>query len=99
MSGEIRRSWGVPFAALSAAAFALGFLFHHQALRAAESEAARKEIGSCCHPAEGPSDQPAAASASKETRSRAALAAGVLLLGVAVAPAAFSRGGNGPRTS
>lgn len=90
MNRTIRRVWGAPFAVLSVAAFGLGALFHHQAVDAAASEAARKELGSCCHPAEETSAQSATESKTRENRSKIALAAGVLLLGAAVVPAALA---------
>ncbi len=96
MTGRIRRAWGLPFAVLSAAAFGLGVLFHQQALRAAASEAARQELGSCCHPAEESPTKAAAESRSKETLAKVALSLGVLLLGAAVVPAALAKDETGP---
>jgi hypothetical protein len=79
----------VPFAILAVAAFALGVLFHHQALEAAVSEAARKELGSCCNPVPAVPGT-ANESSQKERRSKAAIVAGLVLLGAAVAPAALA---------
>ena len=91
MNSRIRRVWGVPFGILSVGAFALGLLFHHQALAAAASEAARQELGSCCHPAPAAANRAASESKSRETRSKASLVASLLFLAAAVAPAALSR--------
>ena len=79
MTGGIRKFWGAPFAVLSVAAFGAGVFFHQQALQAAASEAARQELGSCCHPAEA-APAPASAPAGKETRSKLALGAGLSTL-------------------
>jgi len=78
-------------AVLAVGAFVLGGVLHHQALEATASEAARKELGSCCHPGEAA----AAVSRSevpteKERRAKIALTSGLLLLGAAVLPAAFA---------
>jgi hypothetical protein len=86
--------WGVPLAALSLSAFVLGALFHHQALNAAATEAARKELGSCCHPAPAETGK-TSESGEKEGRAKAALLAGLALLGAAVAPAALASGESG----
>jgi hypothetical protein len=91
MSIRIRRAYGVPFGILSAGAFAAGLLFHHQALDAAASEAARQELGSCCHPAKKGAEGASPESARRETRSKAALGASLLFLAAAVAPAALAR--------
>ena len=98
MAFVIRRAWGAPFAVLALGAFVLGGVFHHQALEAAASEAARQELASCCHPAEGEAGGRVAADRvpenkvpeDKERRSKVALTTGVLLLGAAVLPAAFT---------
>jgi hypothetical protein len=95
MTGRLRRIWGVPFAVLSVAAFGAGLVFHQQALRAATSEAAVQELGSCCHPAE-PVAPAAPESKGKETRAKFALGAGLLFLAAAIAPAALSREGGSP---
>ena len=96
MTGRIRKIWGAPFAVLSVAAFGAGLFFHHQALEAAASEAARVELGSCCHPA--PSAAPPAPGPNgKETRSKLALGAGLLFLAAAIAPAALGREGDASR--
>jgi uncharacterized membrane-anchored protein len=91
--GTIRTIWGAPFAVLSVAAFGVGVLFHQQALRAAASEAARQELGSCCHPAAAAEPAGATESTHKETRSKLALGAGLFFLAAAIAPAAMGRSG------
>ena len=88
MAFVIRRAWGAPFAVLALGAFVLGGVLHHQALEAAASEAARQELASCCHPAEGAAGDKVPED--KERRSKVALTTGVLLLGAAVLPAAFA---------
>ena len=96
MAFVIRRAWGAPFAVLALGAFVLGGVFHHQALEAAASEAARQELASCCHPAADAAGDKVSADMvnkvpeDKERRSKVALTTGVLLLGAAVLPAAFA---------
>jgi uncharacterized membrane-anchored protein len=95
VTGRIRKIWGAPFAVLSVAALGAGVSFHRQALRAAASEAARQELGSCCHRA-GAAAPLSPVSNAKDTRSKLALGAGLVFLVAAIAPAALAREGDGP---